>query len=94
MGKVVIDMRSVAERPPVKQSKPAAIQKAARRKRNQKGYKRVDLQTRIDIIYDNQVQNIMINDLIDKYGINYNTIRHIILQYTESGRTDVRNLKR
>lgn len=36
----------------------------------------------------------MINDLIDKYGINYNTIRHIILQYTESGRTDVRNFKR
>ena len=35
-----------------------------------------------------------INDLIEKYGINYNTVRHIIVQYTDSGRTDVRNFKR
>ena len=49
---------------------------------------------RLDIIYDSQVHNIQINDLIEKYGINYNTIRHIIHQYTESGRTDVRNFKR
>ena len=34
-----------------------------------------------------------INDLIDKYGVNYNTLRHIIRQYSDFGRTNVRNFK-
>ena len=80
--------------PEAKSSSALPIKKAPKRKRNQKGYKRVDHQTRIDIIYDNKVHNIQINELIEKYGINYNTVRHIVLQYTESGRTDVRNFKR
>ena len=59
--------------------KQSAIKKAPKRKRMQRGYRRVDLVTRINIIYDSQLHNMCINDLIVKYDINYNTARHIIV---------------
>ena len=50
----------------------------SKRKRNQEGYKRVNHDDRISIIYDNQNHNMSVQELIEKYQVNYNTIRHII----------------
>ena len=55
--------------------------------KKRKSCKNVDYQTRIDIIYDNQVHNIQIEDLVDKYDIGYFILRDIVIRYTETGRT-------
>ena len=34
------------------------------------------------------------HELFDKYKVNYNTLRHILLQYIQSGRVDAQQFKR
>ena len=48
---------------------------------------------RISIIYDSVVHCSTIIELTRKYGYNYSTIRHIILQYHLSGKIDIRKFK-
>lgn len=65
-----------------------------KRKRKQQGYKRVTHNDRIAIIYDNQMHKMQIKELMEKHQVNYNTVRHIIQQYCNYGRTNIRNFKR
>ena len=53
----------------------------------------MDSALRTAIIYDNVVHGIGIMNLVKKHHINYSTIRHILLQYQVSGKTDIRKYK-
>ena len=53
----------------------------------------MDTALRIAIIYDCVVHGIGIMDLVKKHQINYCTVRHILLQYQLSGKTDIRKYK-
>ena len=50
-------------------------------------------EVRIAIIYDSLVHSMNMIELVQKHRINYSSIRHILLQYGQSGKTDVRKYK-
>ena len=47
-------------------------------------------EVRLSILYDHFVHKKSVRDLIHDYGINYSSIKHILLQYIKYGKTDVR----
>ena len=48
---------------------------------------------RIAVIYDHLVHRKPIKQMIQEYGVNYSTIRHILAQYYLFGRVQVRQFK-
>ena len=75
------------------QNAKSKVQKI-RKQRQQTTYKRVTMCDRIDVIYDNAIHGLDLNQLFDKYKINYNTLRHIVKQYSSSGRVGSQKYKR
>ena len=45
------------------------------------------------IIYDNLVHGKSVLQLIQEYGMNYSTIKHVLLQYHKHGKTDIRKYR-
>ena len=50
-------------------------------------------QTRVALIYDNLVHGKSVLELIQEYGINYSTIKHVLTQYYKHGKTDIRKYR-
>lgn len=70
-----------------KQSKKLVSQKKL-------NYRRITITDRIGVIYDHFVHGMNLLELNAKYDVNYNTLRHILMQYVESGRVDAQQFKR
>ena len=56
-------------------------------------FKKVDQDMRIAIIFDHAVHRKIVKRIIRDHGINYSTLRHILIQYYLFGRTDVRKFR-
>ena len=50
-------------------------------------------ETRISIIYDSVVHQKTLIEMIAKYRYNYSTMRHLILQFHQNGKIDLRKFK-
>ena len=62
---------------------------------NQKnGYNRVEISERVEILYDNLVHGLDLIQLSEKYGIKYNTLRHIVRSFARSGNVAAQKYKR
>jgi hypothetical protein len=67
------------------ESKPAATGEKKRFRQSRGGYKIVDYNMRIEIIYDSLVHNIQPIEISRARDIKYNTVRHVLQQYYQKG---------
>ena len=56
-------------------------------------YQFIDIQKRIEVIYDNFVHDMQPNDISTARDIKYNTIRSILKNFYQNGRVNVKKKK-
>ena len=63
------------------------------RKARKSNLSMIDSAKRIAIIYDHAVHKKPVKQIIKDHLLNYSTVRHILLQYSLYGRTDIRKFR-
>ena len=56
-------------------------------------YQKISHAERINLIYENSIHRIPMRQLASRTGVNYNSIRNIVVAYKSSGRTNKKNSK-
>ena len=86
---------------PMKENLESKSKASVEQRQSMLGYKKerqtnnvkVDQAARVAVIYDHSIHKKSVKQIIKDHGVNYSTVRHILLQYYLFGRTDIRKFR-